>query len=868
VAKIIGTAGIRLTADHKGLAAEMRVIISTALKEATAGIGAGSTKGIEDDSRRTASRIKGILSDAFGKTKNLASGFLNAVNAGQKLVLIGGAAGVALAGVSSLVTGVIGLVGVLGQAAGAVGLLPAAFEAVKAVSATLKIGLQGVGDSVKALASGDMQAFAESVKNLSPEAQKVIGPLGKFHDQIELLKKSTQDDLFRGLSKPLNNLVGFLLPQARALFNGIALSINGAAKETLAFLNTQEAQGRIVGTFGNIRGAVAALAPALKPVTSAFLDISNVGSSFLPGLAAGITSVAIQFGNFIRQSAASGQLQAFFQKALDTIKQLFQVVVQLGGGLAAVFHAANQAGGGFLNGLLQITTAFNQFVSSGTGQTALISFFSSMRDIIGQVIPVILSIAQVVASTVAPIFADLARIILPVLNSVIQQFGAALAQARPGITALAQGLATMLQVFGPTITTVVQLAGILGGVLGKVLQTLAPVLARVANAFVNGLIAIMPKLEPLILQVADAIVQLLDAAIPLIPIFLQLIVALLPILPPLIQLVAAILPPLISLIQALMPIIDAFAQIIVALLPVITLLATTILNILIPPIKLIAEVVTFVAQLVANLIQGMATVVIAILTGLGATISAIWNGIKSAISAVVSAIGSAVGAGFNAASNAVLNAMASIGRFVQDGVAAAGRFFAELPGKLLSIVGDLAGAALRAGEAIVDGIIQGIKNIAGRVADAARSVAQSAISAVTSVFKIFSPSHVMRDIFVNVGMGAIVGLEKVAPDVAAAAAGMAKGALGAITDPLSSNINLGSLNGSSIGGNGASLGGGVVLNQTNIMQPGTDVLQFSEQVRRAGAAKLSAGSTSLPVQRGPSQAGLAGAGSFFGVNGA
>lgn len=868
MAKIIGEAAVRLRADSKGLAAEMRVILSTALREATAGIGPGSTKGVEDDANKTATKVKGILGGILQSAQGVGSRLASAASAGIRLTLIGAAAGVALAGVSSLVTGLVGLIGTLGQAAGVAGLLPAAFVALKAVTATVQIGFQGVGDSLSALASGDMKKFQDSLKGLSPEARDVIGSLGQFKDQIKLLKESTQDDIFLGLKKPLNDLVGSTLPQARALFNGIALSINGAAKESLTFLNSAQAQSSIATLFGNIRTSVSSLAPAFQPLIAAFLDISTVGSSFLPQVTAGIAGLAQRFSSFISGAAQSGALANFFQKAIDTVKQLGQVLVQFGGGFAAVFHAASAAGGGFLNGLLQIATAFNQFASSASGQSALISFFSSMRAIIAQVIPVILQVVQVVANTVVPIFMDLANAVLPVIGDVVKTFGDALAQARPGIVALAQGFAALFQAIGPVLGVVVQIAGILGGVLGKVLQTLAPVIAKVAGVIADGLLAVLPQLEPVIIQVADAVVQLINAALPIIPIFFQLVAALLPLLPPLLQLVATLLPPLIALVQSLMPIIQAFAQILLALLPPLISVAQTILGILIPPIQLIAAVVSQVAQLVASVIQGMAATVTTILQTLGAIITGIWTTIVGVFTTAVNSIGSFVRGGFEAIKNTIGNVLGGIASAVSSGLQTVIGFFRDLPGKILGFLADLPAKAFEVGKNIIQGIINGLGNLAGAIIDKIKGIIKGAWDAVVDFFSIFSPSRLAIRTFEQVGRGMIVGLDNMSNPVRDAALGLAKTAMDGLNSPLGGGINLGPVDGGATAGTTGATGAGVVINQTNVMQPGTDVRQFASEVNKTSAQRLAAGNSALPVSTGQVQNGIAAPGSLFGVSGA
>lgn len=866
IARIIGTAGIRLTADARGLSVQMRAVISRSLEEATRGIRLDPGGNLERDADRSSSRIRSIFANALQGVRGLVSGFNSAVAAGTKLTLIAAAAGTALAGISSLATGVIGLIGVLGQASGVVGLLPAALLAVKAATATVQLGLKGVGDSFKALASGDAAAFQESLKNLAPAARSFMVEINKIKPAFDKMQLGVQERLFAGLSGSVQQLAQRYLPIAAQLFGDLATDMNKAAKSAVDFALTGEAVGRVGVLTNGIREAFRNLVPAVTPVLSAFLDISSVGSTFLPQLTSGIAGLAGRFGEFIRGAAESGQLAAFFQRAIDTVKQLGQVVQQFAGGLAAVFNAAQTAGGGFLDGLLRIATAFNQFTSSAAGQTALVGFFSSMRQIIAALLPVIMTVAQVIGTTLAPILAEIAQIILPVINSVLQQFGSALAAAKPGILALVQGLATLLEVFGPTITFAVQLAGILGGVLGKVLQTLAPVLARVANALLQGLMAIMPKLEPLILQVADAVVQLIDAAIPLIPLFLQLIVALLPLLPPLIQLVAAILPPLISLITSLMPVVEAFAAILAALLPPITAVAVTILNILIPPIQLIAAVVAEVAQFVAALFTSMSSAVTAVLTALGTIISGIWQTIVGVFTGAVTAIGNAVTTGFNAIKNAISTVLGGIVRAVGDGIENVITFFRELPGKVLGFLGNLASDAVEAGANIIRGIIRGLGNLAGAIVDKIKDIVSGAWNAVLDFFGIGSPSKLAEETFIWVGKGAIKGLEKIAPKVEDAAARMAADAVAAMREPFAGDLPLGVR-----GGDGAAAGvlgaGGTIVQQTNVMLPGTDAQQFADEVARRGAAGFAAGSTALPVSRKTVQAGMAPAGTVFGVSG-
>lgn len=924
IARVIGTASIRLTAEGKGLAQQFRRIIATAVKEATADLGDlgdGSTKGIERDADRTSKSVRGILGNLFSfgasGASSLASGILSAVTAGGQLALIGTKAGIALAGISSLVTGVVGLVGVLTQAAGAAAILPAAFVAIKAVSATLKLAVDGVGDSFSALASGDAQAFQESLKGLAPTARAFVTEVAKIKPAFDKIKLTTQDALFSHLAETVKPLAQRYLPLIKDFMIDIGISANGAARSVLDFANSGEVAGQTRLFLNNIAKAFDNLKPVMADVLSAFLDIGQVGSDFLPGLTQGIAGAASSFAEFIRESAASGQLTTFIQNAINTIKQLGQVLVQFGGGFAAVFNAAQQAGGGFLNGLLAIGTAFNRFVSSAEGQEALVSFFTAMRSIISSVLPVVTSLASVIGRDLAPILANLAATIGPAFLPVVEGLGTALRAAGPGIATFAKGFADVIKaaapllgIFGqiagiiagalgqalsaiapaiasmakpladampafeelgkglgeiikaaaPLFPVIAQLAGVLAGALGQALQAVAPAIAAMAQALATGLLAIMPQLAPIITTVATTLGQLLTALVPLIPAFLQILSAILPILPPLLQLVAAILPSLVSLANALVPIITAVASVFANLIPIFSEVVQTILGILLPPIQLIATVAAQVAQIVAAVFDSMAGVIRNVFGAIGSFISGIWGTIVNVFTSAVNAIGNFVRGGFNSIRDFFGNIMGNIATAVGNGINNVIGFFRDLPGKVLGFLGDIANKAVDAGANIVKGIIRGLGNLAGAIIDKITSIISDAWDAVVDFFDIFSPSKLAIRTFEFVGEGMVIGLDNMSKDVKNAATDLSKSALDGLNGPIAAGLNLPLPD--VLGGDGAAQGGGlgaggIILQQTNVMRPGADVVQFSGEVWKRGAQDLASGNSTLNVGQRSVQRGVA-----------
>jgi phage-related protein len=927
MAKVIATAAVRLTAEGKGLAFQFRRIISEAVKEASASLGNlgdGSTDGLVKDAERNSNKIKGLFGGAFGSILNsgksmatgLASSLTTAVTSGAKLALIGTKAGIALAGISSLATGVVGLIGVLAQASGAAAILPAAFIALKLVSGTLKVALDGVGESFSALASGDAAAFQESLKGLAPAARSFVTEVSKVKPAFDKIKLNTQQALFEGLGKSVAPLAQRYLPLIDSFMTQIGRSANTGAKGLIDFANNGEVAGQTRLLLDNVNVAFQQLMPSIVDVASALLDVGQVGSDFLPGLTEGISGATSKFADFIRESAASGKLSQFIQNAIDTIKQLGQVLVQFGGAFGAIFKAAQQAGGGFLNSLLQIGTTLNQFLSSAEGQSALVGFFTSMRTIIASVLPVVTALAGVVGRDLAPILANLASTIGPAFLPVVEGIGTALRAAGPGIALFAKGFADVIQaaapligIFGqiagiiagslgealsalapaissmakplaeampafvelgkglgevlkaaaPLFPVVAQLAGVLAGALGKALQALAPALVTVAEALASGLVAIMPQLAPIIQLVATTLAQLLVALVPLIPAFIQIVQALLPILPPLLQLVGALLPPLIQLVQALIPIIVAVASVFADLIPIFTEVVQTIIGILLPPIQLIAAVASQVAQIVASVFNGMAGFIRTIFGAIGSFITGIWGSIVAVFTNAVNAIGNFVRGGFNAIrdflSNLIGNIASAIGRGIDNIIG----FFRDLPGNVMGFLGDLASRAVKAGEDIIGGIIRGLGNLAGAIVKKIGNIISDAWDSVLDFFGIGSPSKLAIKTFEFVGEGMVIGLDNMSKDVAAAAKDLSQTAVDGLNAPLSGvGIPLPNV----LGGDGATLAGGsapggLVVNQTNVMRPGADVRQFANEVWKRGASDLASGNSTLNVGQRAVQNGVA-----------
>jgi len=101
------------------------------------------------------------------------------------------------------------------------------------------------------------------------------------------------------------------------------------------------------------------------------------------------------------------------------------------------------------------------------------------------------------------------------------------------------------------------------------------------------------------------------------------------------------------------------------------------------------------------------------------------------------------------------------------------RYVGDLPGRILSAIGNLASLLYQKGKDAIQGLLNGISSMAGAVEDKARGIADSVKNAISGALKIGSPSRVMMEIGRFVVSGLVLGMQRDIADVAAMSSRMA-----------------------------------------------------------------------------------------------
>jgi phage-related protein len=656
VSQPIDTAHVEIVPELDRFAAKLKNELDRALKGLTANINT-SLKDV-DRSFRKAGEHTG---KGFGeRLRDGLSTALRGLSTTLKPALIG---------VTATAAGQLAVA--LAPLTGAVALLPAALLGAATALGTLKLAFSGVGDALKAGLSGDTDKLAEAMANLAPAAQEAVRGFLALRPQLDQLRRSVQGAFFGEFAGQIRGLGQALLPVLNDELSATAAALGRVVSGLLAFAGAPATLAAVRETLSNSGLAAANFADALGNVFRAFLPVAQVGSRFLPDLAAALDGASLRLAAFTQRAADSGQLATFIQGALDGFRSLGAVLAPIGSILVSVFAAIQESGSGALGAVGALLDQLAALFKTPAGAGALTGLFSVLGQVaslfgstLAAVLPAAAGLITDLAVALGPLIDALTSGLVPIVGNLVTKLGTALT---PVIDALGTALGQVLDAAAP-------LLDLLGAVLGDILTALAPVVAEVARMFGNVLAQALTALTPLFATLLPVVAQLassvLPALLPLVGLLGNLLLALMPAIKPLVNLLVTVL------------------------VPILKLLGVVITNVVAPAlgfiVAAITPAITAVASFIGWLAKGLASA--GTWRAVGDFFVGVWNRIKEAFA----------------------DGLRRLGAFVD--------FMRGLPGRILAAVGNLGGLLFDAGRNVIQGLINGIKSAIGRVKDTLASV--------------------------------------------------------------------------------------------------------------------------------------------------
>lgn len=626
-------------------------------------------------------------------------------------------------------------------AAGALGLIPAAGFAGAAAIATLAIGVQGVGDALKAAAEGDAQKLAEAMKGLAPAAQETVKAVKSLTPAWRAMQQAVQQQLFTGLAESIRGLGQTYLPLMRRELGGIASLLNSGARATSGALLDPGIVASLSRALGEVRASLAYLQQAGADTVRALAPIVEVGATFLPGFADAAGDAAAAFADFIGSAAQTGQLKGWISAGLSALGDLAQIAGNAAGAVLAIAQAAQSVGGGSLSAILEVVRGLNGALSSAAGQealgqifggaaagvAALSTAFAPLGEVFRALAPVVGTIATQVGGVLAAAVKAIAPVIVslaPYIGEVSEALGVGLVYAIDQLAPLLADMARVLSENRPLVYALgaavayavgpigLAAAAIAGAVLvfrewGPQIQAVAAqigtALAPVFSAFADA----ARELWPLLQGLGDALGGWADTVLPIVA---QVAAVFVEQWPQIRSTVASVFQSIVSIIGSAISIVTTQIRVWTTVIGALWRngFGTMITGVVRGALTTVLAVVKGAFNVVAGLFKTIASL-------MKGDWSGAWDGIKQTVSGAVGAVvGIVRGMGQQASA-----ALGGVTRSILDSVSGWG--------KLL----------LNAGKALIQGLIDGITS---RIRDVT-----SAVSGIASKIKGFFPGSPVKE---------------------------------------------------------------------------------------------------------------------------
>jgi phage-related protein len=482
------------------------------------------------------------LTDTFGRLIRTAGAV-----AGPLAAVVGsvGAVSVAASGAASLVAGLV---------AATESIVPASAVAASGIltlvvaSASLTLGMQGVGDAISSAFDPDVKPedLAEQLKRLAPEARVFVKELASMKREFKALQLDVQNRLFEDLDKVLESTAKSVLPafergvdSAASSFNAMAVGVGAAAKE----LGDRGTLGAAIRSSEN---SLRSLERVPGQLTLAFGQLAAAAGPSLERLADKAADVADRISESLSQSFESGELQDAIELAIDNIQQLGRIAGNIFSGLGNIIRGLSTEGEGLFGTLEKLSEAFEDLTASKEFQAGLEELAKTAAQIARLVLPLVVDAFKLLG--------DILVIIGPPIRDIIEIVGTGLQdvfkEARPVWIAASEAFAEFLPILEPFIELAFEL-------IRDVLPSLTPLFETLRDIFI--------ELAPVAEQLADNIGAQLKPILEELPGILEKL------LEPMVELAQKLLPILLDALIEIGPSLgelgQAFADLLVELTP-------------------------------------------------------------------------------------------------------------------------------------------------------------------------------------------------------------------------------------------------------------------------------------------------------------
>lgn len=641
------------------------------------------------------------------------------------------------------------------------------------VAGTIKIAMVGVGDAISTAFDPEAtpEELAEAMKKLGPHAKSFVKELQGMRKGFKALQIDVQNRLFANLDKSLERTAKAVLPSMHGALDRTADSLNDMAKGAADAAADLGDSGVLGQALASSTKSLSLLERIPGQAVSAFGKLAAAAGPAMEGLATRVGGAADRISEKLAKAFESGALEEAINVAVSNLDQLFRSIGNIGRGIGNIFKSLSVDGEGLFGTLEKVTQAFEELTASKEFQSALQALSQTMNVLVTTVLPLLkdaFAALLPVIEILAPPIQDFIKFLGIQLQPVIEELKPVLEQLAIAFGKLLPGLKPIVELGSRLAALILPILGKLFEFLGDVFERLAPLIKVVADNVARQLEPILAKLPGILDQILPKFLELADRLLPL-----------------LVDLLVEMGPELTKLAEALADLLVELTPLVVKFLEFQIFLVDKMLPIIKPLVEGFGKALVGALRLFTDFINQF---VIPIVKTIVALLSGDWTEAMRQAGSIVVRLKDTASAAFQRMKDA---AFRFVGQLVTGLVARAGQLrsafveriqglvadavarMARLPQMILDVLSGMGSLLFQVGQDIIGGLVNGIASGIGRVAAAARRVADSIPGPIKSILGISSPSRVMMDIGDDVMAGLLKGIADSLPELRAQITGIA-----------------------------------------------------------------------------------------------
>jgi hypothetical protein len=240
-----------------------------------------------------------------------------------------------------------------------------------------------------AAAAGGVDAYADALSKISPEAREVVEVLRGLADEWKDVQFAVQDAFFEGTAEDIAELAETYLPLLKDGLSEIAGELNDMGDYAFDQLMDPAVVEAVNTVLANTAALLDGAETALGDLLVGFIELAGIGSDYLPGIGTWLSDIAAAFREWVETDPEG--VRQFIEDGLEGFGNLWRIVENVIGIFGALFgglaSGAENEGKTFLQLVEDMTDDILEFVESEAVQ-GFLGFIGNVTTLLLQTLPI------------------------------------------------------------------------------------------------------------------------------------------------------------------------------------------------------------------------------------------------------------------------------------------------------------------------------------------------------------------------------------------------------------------------------------------------------------------------------------------------